>query len=48
MILLILRWIERRQLAQLRSLRAKTKPVYYSQAGISPRSYRIFKNGSYD
>jgi hypothetical protein len=44
-IFLLLRWLQARQ---LNNLRAKIKPGYYSQAGISPRSYRRFKNGSYD
>jgi hypothetical protein len=44
-IFLLLRWLQARQLD---NLRAKIKPGYYSQAGISPRSYRRFKNGSYD
>lgn len=48
MILFILSWIQRRQLRELASLRAKTKPGYYSHAGMVPRTYRRFKNGTYD
>jgi hypothetical protein len=36
-IFFFLRWLQARQLD---NLRAKTKPGYYSQAGISPRIYR--------
>ena len=48
MILFVLRWIGARQARELRSLRAQTKPGYNSRAGILPRTYRRFKNGSHD